>query len=267
MLALLGQSLLGLSPWAILLVLFPVELLAAYVRVEQLHRQLLQAQAQIQAQGRQVALGLMAGGVAHEINNPLTAVSTSAQMLQRMQLPDPARPCLDLILKGVERCQSVTERMLTYARGDLDTKGPAYLHPAVQDTLLFLHERLQKAHLADFSTLAQAPAVAISPGALVQILSNLFSNAADAGASDIRIHHRLRDKQLELRCHDNGQGISPNQAERIFEPFFTTKEVGQGTGLGLSLCQGLVEKAGGKLQLESTSAQGSCFLLRLPLYG
>ena len=264
LLALLSQSLLGLAPWAILMVLFPVEMLAAYVRVEQLHQQLLQAQAQIQAQGRQVAMGLMAAGVAHEINNPLAAVSTSAQMLQRLPLPPKAGPCVDLILKAVDRCQSITRRMLTYARTDLEAGGPALLHSTVEDALLFLHERLKKARLLDFNSLNQAPPVALSPGALVQVISNLLSNAADAGAAEIRLEHKLNGNRVELRCIDNGHGIDKSAAERIFDPFFTTKQVGEGTGLGLALCQGLVEKVGGRLQLEKTSPQGSCFLLSLP---
>ena len=266
LLALLSQSLLGLAPWAILMVLFPVEMLAAYVRVEQLHQQLLQAQAQIQAQGRQAAMGLMAAGVAHEINNPLAAVSTSAQMLQRMPLPDKAAPCLALILKGVDRCQSVTDRMLTYARGDADSGGPARLHAAVQDALLFLHERLKTAHLGDFHALQQAPEVAISPGALVQILTNLLSNAADSGATQITLTHQVQGDWVELRCSDDGSGIPPQIAERIFEPFFTTKQVGEGTGLGLSLCKGLVDKAGGRLEIEKSPNPGTTFRLRLPRY-
>lgn len=266
LLALLGQAVLGLAPWAVLLMLFPVEMLAAYVRVEQLHQQLLRAQAQIQAQGRQAAMGLMAGGVAHEINNPLAAVATSAQLLRRLPLPDKAGACLDIIDSGVARCRSITQRMLTYARGDGEGVGPAPLAAAVEDARLFLESRLRNVELTGLERLPELPSLACSPGALVQVLSNLLANAADAGATRIELSGTRDGRWLNIRCQDNGSGIPKKDAERIFEPFFTTKEVGAGTGLGLSLSQGLVEKAGGRLSLESTSAQGSTFVLKMPVH-
>ena len=262
-LGLLAQSLLGSAAWSVVMLLFPIELLGAYLRVQRLHGQLVEAQAQLQAQSRQAALGMMAAGIAHEINNPLGAMATCGQLMQRMQLPDKAAPCLDIILKAVDRCQSVTARMLTYARGQSDSGGPSRLQEAALDARLFVQARLSKAALGGLEELSDAPSLACSPGALVQILCNLVTNAADSGASQIGLEYSLEGEWVEIRCRDNGCGIEKAAAERIFEPFFTTKEVGHGTGLGLSLSQGLASSAGGSLTLESTSRKGSTFVLRL----
>lgn len=268
LLGLLTQGLLGWAPAAIILVLFPIELLAAYVRVRELHQQLLQAQAQIQASSRQASLGVMAAGIAHEINNPLGAMKISLSMLQRQPLPESCLPSLNLLGQGIERCHSVTQRMLLYSRSQPE-KGPstAGLWDTIQDAQLFLHARLRHCSLEVDPAIQALPSVRINPGALVQILTNLLSNASDSGADSLRIQLRARvvTEVLELRCVDNGQGIPAANRGRIFEPFYTSKEPGRGTGLGLSISQTLARSAGGELLLEDSNSSGSTFLLRLRL--
>lgn len=261
LLGLLTQGLLGWAPAAIILVLFPIELLAAYVRVRELHQQLLQAQAQIQASSRQASLGVMAAGIAHEINNPLGAMRISLGLLQRQSLPDSCAPGLKLLGDGIERCHSITQRMLLYSRAQPE-KGPftADLRATVEDARLFLHERLRQCEL---SVEGECPPVRIHPGSLVQILTNLLSNAADSGGGRIQLSCRVVSGGVEVRCRDNGQGIAAENRARIFEPFYTSKEPGRGTGLGLSISQSLARAAGGELSLEESDASGSCFVLRL----
>lgn len=264
LLGLLTQGLLGWAPAAIVLVLFPIEMLAAYVRVRELHQQLLQAQAQIQAASRQASLGVMAAGIAHEINNPLGAMKISLSLLQRQPLPENCLPSLNLLGQGIERCHSVTQRMLLYSRAQPE-KGPiaASLWDTIQDAQLFLH--LRNCLVEVDPAIRDLPQVRINPGALVQILTNLLSNASDAGPGNLRIQLRaqLAAATVELRCSDNGVGIPAENRARIFEPFYTSKEPGQGTGLGLSISQTLARAAGGELLLEESGASGSTFLLRL----
>ena len=192
----------------------------------------------------------------------------SLSMLQRQPLPDSCLPSLNLLGQGIERCHSVTQRMLLYSRAQPE-KGPltAGLWDTIQDAQLFLHARLRHCQLEVDPTIQGLPPVRINPGALVQILTNLLSNASDSGPAPLRIQLRAKvaADALELRCSDNGQGIPPQNRARIFEPFYTSKEPGSGTGLGLSISQSLARAAAGELLLEESSAGGSTFLLRLRL--
>jgi len=265
LLALLTEWLIELGSWALVLILFPVEVFAAYVRVHQLHRQLLEAQAQLQAQGRQAALGLMAAGIAHEINNPLAAMGTSVHLLRRLQLPPQSGALLEMMEKGIERCHSITERMLLYSRGtDVEAGQQAVLSEVASDAMLFLKDRLRNCTV-NWNWQGELQ-VACGPGALVQILTNLLSNAADAMPSggSIEMTSEVVGERVRLYCRDRGRGIAREHRQRMFEPFFTTKEVGSGTGLGLSLSLALARQVGGDLHLLETGPSGSCFVLELP---
>lgn len=265
LLGLLTEWLIELGSWALVLILFPIEVFAAYVRVHQLHRQLLEAQAQLQAQGRQAALGLMAAGIAHEINNPLAAMGTSLHLLRRMQLPPPSAPCLEMMEKGIERCRSVTDRMLLYSRGtDVEAGQLSELSEVAADAVVFLKDRLRNCSV--HWNWQGEQLVACGPGALVQILTNLLENAADAMPSGgtIEVSSEVAADRVRIYCRDSGGGIAREHRERIFDPFFTTKEVGSGTGLGLSLSRALARQVGGDLRLQDSGTSGSCFVLELP---
>ena len=266
LLGLLTEWLLELGSGALILVLFPIEVFAAYVRVHQLHRQLLDTQAQLQAQGRQAALGLMAAGIAHEINNPLAAMGTSLHLLKRQNLPPQSAACLEMLDKGIERCRSVTERMLLYSRGSESEVGQgALLSEVAGDAMLFLKARLRDCRV-DWNWQGDLR-VACGAGDLVQILSNLLCNAADAmpGGGVIEVTSQVLGSRVRIDCRDQGEGVAKEHRERIFEPFFTTRDVGSGSGLGLSLSLGLARRVGGDLRLGNTGPTGSRFELELPL--
>ncbi len=241
--------LLDLSPWTVLMLVFPVEMGSAYVQLRQAHRELQEAQARMLAAGRQASLGVMAAGVAHEINNPLAAMKTTVHMLRRH--PGDAA-CVDLLEKAIDRCQGITNRMLVYAR----KQGPASaeLHAVLQDALTLGH-----LDLAVDAELQALPPVRCEPGELVQVLSNLLVNARDAGARRIVIVPRLFPGVVELVITDDGPGVPPEVRRHLFEPFFTTKPVGEGTGLGLFLSRGIATRTGGDL-----SYLDGAFHLRLP---
>ena len=282
MLGLFGDALLSLSSWSVVLALFPVEIFTAYVRLEHLHQQLLATQGQLQANSRQAALGVLTAGVAHEINNPLAAMATSVHMLERLTLPPQSQLCIKLLNQGIARCQSITDRMLLYSRPPENRPISCSVAEVVQDAMLFLATRLGTVRVEAAPELASCPVVACDPGLLVQVLTNLFTNAADAisepggppsrGAAGgvraggcIRVTAKIGEGRLSLLISDNGGGIPAKVQERMWEPFFTTKDVGSGTGLGLAISLSLIRSAGGDLTLRRTSPQGTTFEVTLPV--
>lgn len=261
-LGVLCAQLLVLAPWAVLLMVFPVEITSAYVRIRELHstlkaahNKLQEAQARLLAGERQASLGVMAAGVAHEINNPLAAMAATLHMLRRH--PGDAA-CLELLEQGLVRCQGITHRMLAYSRGPGTGQERSELSAVLADALVFTEVQLKKT--PDLSSL---PPVACEPGELVQVLTNLLSNARQA-SPEVEVSARVAGAMVELEVRDFGAGVSETIRSRLFEPFFTTRPVGQGTGLGLFLSRGIAERAGGSLELAATGPTGSLFRLRLP---
>jgi len=238
----------GLNP---LLVLFPVEILSAYTRLREAHQELQATQARLVAAERQAGLVVLAAGVAHEINNPLQAVHTSLFMLRR----DPGdRESLALAQAGVDRARDVVARMLTYSR-PAPSGSPGRVETAVQDALAFLVHRQGALEVQ----LPALPEVACSPTELVQIFSNLLSNALDAG-QNVKVEGGVGPGTVWVRVSDDGPGVA--HPEKIFDPFFTTKPVGSGTGLGLAIVAGIVKSCQGSIRLEPGSP--TSFLLTLP---
>lgn len=260
----LATLLLLQAPWSVLMMAFPVEIASAYVRIRALHRELQEAQSRLLASGRQAALGVMSAGVAHELNNPLGAMATALHVLKSVverEGVEKARAPLGIVEKALERCHGVTRRMLAYARPPGRARARSLPEEVVRDTLAFADSRLSGVRLE--TRLEELPAVACEPGELIQVLTNLVTNALDAmeGRTDPRLSltGTREGPEVVLRVQDNGPGVPAEARSHIFEPFFTTRPVG--TGLGLSISQGIARAAGGSLTLEGTN----CFVLRLPL--
>lgn len=241
--------LIELAPWAVVIALFPVEVFTAYVRVNQLHKELLATQGQLQANSRQAALGVLTAGVAHEINNPLAVIGSSLHMLGSQPLNPHGLLCLKMANQGLERCQSITNRMLLYSRPPDNRPSSCTLKEVLEDTLLFLASRLGKMQVHLPEGLDTLPPVSCDPGLLVQVFTNLLSNAADAGAANLH----LRVDGNVWRFQDDGDGVPDAMREKIWDPFFTSKELGKGTGLGLPISLSLIQSIGGQLWLEGTN--------------
>jgi signal transduction histidine kinase len=266
-LGLFVDSLLDLAPWAVLLASFPLEIFTAYVRLNQLHKELLATQSQLQASSRQAALGVLTAGIAHEINNPLAAMSTSVHLLGRQPLDEKGQKCLNLLGQGIERCRSITERMLLYSRPPESRPTLCRLVEVLHDSQLFLGNRLRGAIIEVDPAIEGLKPICCDPGALVQVLTNLFSNAADsmgsANVAKIYITAQQTPQQTVVFISDNGQGIPKEIRDKIWEPFFTTKAVGSGTGLGLSISRSLLESNGGAIHLSKSDSSGTEFQLLL----
>jgi signal transduction histidine kinase len=239
-----------------------------------LESQVSERTAQLVRAHRLAAVGELAAGVAHGLNNPLASIAASAEKLLDLQERDPARlearlpEHLRRIVRNTDRCKHITQSLLSFGRESRFSPRPllaaAVLHEAKSVVEAAAEARGVAVHIQAPGPL---PPVTADAEALTQVLVNLASNALDASPPGSRVElSAARDAdELVLAVTDRGSGIAPQDLERIFRPFYTTKPVGQGTGLGLSICQGIVEQLGGRLGVQSRPGEGSRFEVRLPL--
>lgn len=235
--------------------------------------------------GRLAEVGEMSAGVAHEINNPLQVMKSEYTLIQEiLQEAERAggspseedlrqiRESLEEINQQIDRCKEITQGLLKFARKtepsiqSIDL--PSFLHSVV--TMVEHGALLENIRIVEKSQSGIEP-IESDPGQLQQVFLNLLNNAIYAlkgrENAEIRITIGKEDGYATVAVADNGCGISPENLEKIFLPFFTTKPVGQGTGLGLSTCYGIVEKLGGRITVSSELNVGSVFTVYLPLAG
>ncbi|MER3430389.1 MAG: hypothetical protein C4324_04970 [Blastocatellia bacterium] len=251
------------------------ERLAAEEALRQSEEQLRQAQ-------KLESIGLLAGGVAHDFNNMLTAINGySDLLLRKLPADDPLRAHVEEIRKAGERSAELTRQLLAFSRRQIMRPQIIDLNAAVADSARMLR-RLIGENIALLTDLAPSlPKIEIDPGQLVQVLVNLVVNARDAmpDGGTIIIETRVETidekytsrhvgiqpgRYIVLSVTDNGIGMDARTRERIFEPFFTTKGVGRGTGLGLSTVYGIVKQSGGSIWVYSEPNSGSTFKIFLP---
>lgn len=244
--------------------------------IEELERrtqELRQARDQLVRSERLASVGRLAAGLAHEIGNPIAAIIGMHDiLLEGGMTPEEQRDFLVRARAEAERIHLILRDLLDFARpaGSADGIGePAELTEAVADVLALV--RPQKAFRNRTLTLDLPEGPVLVPLArdrLVQVVLNLLLNAADATSDDghIRVTVSADEKAVRLAVEDDGPGVSPEIRSRLFEPFVTTKEVGKGTGLGLAVCQGLVESAGGTIRLDESYTDGARFIVELPRF-
>ena len=230
--------------------------------------------AEVAQNERLLALGRLARGVAHEINNPLAYVMMNLEILERAgvgKLDDRFAPALASAQEGADRVRHIVRDLSTFGRGEEEEIGPVDLD-AVLGSALNLTEGLIKPVarlLKDFRAGRRARGNAYRLG---QVAVNLLVNAADAMASTAPATNELRvstfgdAESVSFTVADTGPGIDPAIAPRIFDPFFTTKPVGAGTGLGLSVAHTIVASLGGSISVQSQPGRGASFTVRLPAW-
>jgi len=229
---------------------------AAREREDELRRQLDHSQ-------RMEAIGLLAGGVAHDFNNLLTIIGGNAQLLVEIDDPDVFEPARDMLL-AQQQGAALTRQLLTFARKDVVSPKALDLASEVARSLPLLHKLAGEQISIDVAT---DPAWAqLDPGQLEQVLFNLTANARDAMAPDggrLFLSSRTEDEKAILEVRDTGSGMTAEVRNRLFEPFFTTKGM-DGTGLGLATVHGIVERAGGTIDVESSPGEGTTFRVAWP---
>ncbi len=237
----------------------------------------------VQAQ-KMDALGILAGGMAHDLNNMLLPILTLVD-LTAGRLPEGSkdRERLDKVMQAARRAKDLVARILAFSRDDYGLRQEAVaIHDVIRDTLELLRPTLPSSVTITAKLDENAGVVFADPGQISTVLLNLAANSADAmlglaGRLDITLTSETINGELlarvpalkpgkwaRLRVKDSGCGMKPEMLDRIFDPFFTTKAVGEGTGLGLAMAHGIVEKHGGVIQVASALGKGTTFNIYLP---
>jgi two-component system, NtrC family, sensor kinase len=226
---------------------------------------------QLRVSERMAALGLLAAGVAHEVNTPLTGISSYTQMLLEQADPaDPRTAVLEKIEKQTFRAARIVNGLLNLSRpsgADDGERSLVDLNVVAADVLALLEHQFDKGSVRVRRELAATPVTVVGfEFKLQQVLLNLFLNARDAMPSGgwLTVATRIDGDRAMVDIGDTGAGVSPEHLDRIYDPFFTTKAIGQGTGLGLSISYGIVQEHGGSMQCESAVGQGTRFVLAFP---
>ena len=249
------------------------------LKVAQRTQELLAAKAEV-AQGEKLAsIGVLASGIAHELNNPLTGVLTFTSLM-RKKAPEGSEDAedLDLVIRETKRCASIIKRLLDFAREKVPVKGFYNLNQVIEDTVRFV-ERPASLQQIEISMAFDPvlPQVWGDADLIKQVILNLLVNAQQAieGKGNITVQTRSHVDSamadgtvvptVEVVVTDTGCGIPQANLQRIFDPFFTSKEVGKGTGLGLSVSYGIVKAHGGRISVESVVGVGTTFRVCLPV--
>jgi PAS domain S-box-containing protein len=228
-----------------------------------------QLEEQLQISEKMASIGLLAAGVAHEVNTPLTGISSFTQMLlQNAEPDDPRTKVLEKIERQTFRAAKIVNGLLNLARPAQVDSGPIDVHAVINDVLSLLEHQMRNGRIQVRKELsAPSPIVQGIEYKLQQVFLNLFLNARDAMPRGgwLTIATSAGDGSAVVEVSDTGSGIPSDHLSRIYDPFFTTKELGKGTGLGLSITYGIVQEHAGTITCESVVGQGTRFVLTLPL--
>lgn len=226
-------------------------------------------EAQLAQSAKMASLGVMAGGIAHEIRNPLAIIAASAQLLEEHPDDLPLRQqCTQKIVASAQRASLIIEQLLKFAHPPQDRFRLLNIHAILEDTFnLLLHQMLVSQVLLQRDFSPDVPRLYGNPELLQQVFTNLILNACNAmpHGGRLTVSTRLVGEQVELQFHDSGHGIAGEHAAKIFDPFFTTQAVGKGTGLGLSISYSIIQQHQGTLEVVSRPGHGATFVIRLPV--
>ena len=244
------------------------------------------AQTQLIQSEKLGAIGQLAAGVAHELNNPLGGILGYAQFtLEKLKKNVPEKTTdkemksyiryLTDIEKQARRCKNIVQNLLRFSRSSKTTElSDVQINTIIDDTCTFVEHQLHMNQITLKVTLDdKLPPVQANAGQLQQVFTNLIINAMHASPPDSEIEIATRyspalgefEGTVEVLCIDNGHGISEENIKKIFEPFFTTKDVGKGTGLGLSVSYGIIKEHGGEIKVDSIEGKGTTFTIIFPL--
>jgi two-component system, NtrC family, sensor kinase len=215
------------------------------------------------------SLGLLAAGVAHEVNTPLAVISNYIQMLAR-QLPpdDPRHKLIEKIVGQTFRASEIVNNLLNFSRTAAAEFTDVDMNEVIEETLSLVSHPFKTAHVSVIKSLsAELPPVLGSKNRLQQVFLNLFLNSRDAmpNGGMIEVRTGSQNGAVEIEITDTGSGIPRDHLNRIFDPFFTTKGSGRGTGLGLSVSYGIIKEHAGKIDVRSTEGRGTSFRLEFPV--
>jgi len=245
-------------------------------RLREKEREQKSAQASMLRAGKLAAVGELAGQVAHEVNNPIAIINAKSRLLlsdRRDKMSDDVAEEIEKLIVLSSRVAEIAQGLLSYARPSTSEMTPQIVTPWVSRALNMVRQRAENSgiqideHLPD-----DLPETSVNAKEIEQIFLNLFLNALDAmpDGGNLNVYARTGDSDdreyVDVITEDSGSGIPLDVQDRIFEPFFTAKPEGQGTGLGLSVCHGLVSRYGGSIQVKSEEGKGTSMTVRLPVH-
>ncbi len=242
------------------------------IRLQHAYQELKETQAELVNSAKLAAIGKLAGGVAHEINNPLFVMQMQADFLKETLINGsvPEVSEVETIISMIQRCSKITRHLLTFGQGIELGKTENQINTIVQNALLLIEKQVQTDDIQIRTELSDnLSKISIAPIEMEHVLINLLDNSREAlqkiDKKEICIKTYEEHQTIFIEIQDSGGGISENVIDRIFEPFFTTKEVGEGQGLGLSVSYGIVKEHDGFIHVKSQEGKGSVFTIELPL--
>src|SRR5262249_26449937 len=233
----------------------------------------MELEAQLSQADKLSSIGLLAAGVAHEVNTPLAVISSYTQMLAKQLQTDGAKSgLLEKIIKQTFRASEIVNNLLNFSRTTGAEFGEVSVNKVIHDTLALLEHQFKVAHISVESDLeGSLPPIQGNAGRLQQVFLNLFLNAKDAmnGGGTLSVA-TANGESVSVRISDTGSGIAQEHIQKIYDPFFTTKTApadgqSRGTGLGLSVTYGIIQEHAGKIRVESRPGEGTTFTLDFPM--
>ena len=255
------------------------ELKSAYVELEKKNDELKATQAMLVQAGKLAALGELAAGIAHELNQPLMSIRGYSQEIQyhlsHLTVDPNTRTILDLslreVIEGSDKMAKIIQSLRTFTRRSTEDFEIFPASRPIEEALKMVTRQLESRGIEVLRTYPQSePQIYANALQLEQVFINLTTNARDAieathrGRGKIQIQISDIGKFVEVRFQDNGAGMNEKTISKVFNPFFTTKEVGKGMGLGLSLSYGMISKIHGSIRVESEEGRGTTFVIRIP---
>ncbi|MBA4373748.1 MAG: hypothetical protein C0402_12925 [Thermodesulfovibrio sp.] len=246
----------------------------AFIEIEKRYEQLLSAEARLIQAEKMASLGVLSAGVAHEIKNPLAIILQGIEVLEISSLTADAIDVLAMMKDAVFRASKITKDMLTFSRESTLTHEEVDLSGIIDETFSFVDHifSLKQIRIAR-SLMPDLPKVSVDPNQMKQVFINLLTNAAEAMPEGGTItvaaestHNIQNRKIIRILITDTGHGISAEDRQRVFDPFYTTRKKSGGTGLGLSVVKGIIEKHEGEIKIENEAGGGTRVIIELPCY-
>jgi two-component system NtrC family sensor kinase len=247
-----------------------IERTLLYEETRQAYDNLRRTQEQLLHSEKMAAVGQLIAGVAHELNNPLTAILGYSQLLTTSgQIGAQGIEYSEKLYKQAQRTHRIVQNLLSFARQHKPERSPVQVNQILEDTLALRDYDLRMSNIRlHFELAPSLPTISADPHQLQQVFLNLVNNAVDAmleksSEGDLWVRTDTLDGFVVVEFTDSGPGVG--DASKVFDPFYTTKPVGKGTGLGLSICYGIVTEHGGTIKVQNAPTKGACFTIELPL--
>ena len=244
------------------------EKLRLYQEISRAYEDLRRTQEQLLQSEKMAAVTQLISGVAHELNNPLTAILGYAQLLEQEVTTPRGRDFTAKLFRQAQRTQRLVQNLLAFGRQRKPVRQQLDLRQLLDDVLLLRDYDFEQQHIAVERQFEDVPLISADPGQLEQVLLNLIDNAVDAmsevdspGILSVRLSPQ--GERVCIEISDSGPGI--RDLQRIFDPFYTTKDVGKGSGLGLSVCYGILKEHGGEIQASNRPQGGATLRVSLPV--